>query len=109
MITKKIWDRISPQSQKIILEISEDSHEKIVKAAREEDAKCLEILKKSGIQVVGDFENMNEIQFIFDAAKQARENLVGELYSQELLDRTLSLVQEYRNAHPEDHAVQMVQ
>jgi len=109
VVTKKLWDRISPQSQKIILKVSKDSHEKIVKATREEDAKCLEILKKSGIQVVHDLDNMEELQFIFDAGKQARENLVGELYSQELLDRTLSLVEEYRKAHPDDRAVEMIQ
>ncbi|HHO76671.1 MAG TPA: ABC transporter substrate-binding protein [Deltaproteobacteria bacterium] len=109
VVSKKIWDRISPKSQKIILRISKDSHEKIVKAAREDDAKCLEILKKAGIQVVRDLDNKEELQFIFDAAKQARENLVGELYSQELLDRTLSLVEEYRKAHPEDKAVEIIQ
>ncbi|MBN2297278.1 MAG: TRAP transporter substrate-binding protein DctP [Deltaproteobacteria bacterium] len=109
VVSKKIWDRISPQSQKIILRISKDSHDKIVKAAREDDAKCLEILKKAGIKVVRDLDNMEEVQFIFDAGKQARENLVGELYSQELLDRTLSLVEEYRKAHPEDKAVEIIQ
>lgn len=108
VVTKKIWDRISPQSQKIILKICKESHDKIVKATREEDEKCLEILKKAGIQVVRDLDNMEEIQFIFDAAKKARENLVGELYSRELLDRTLSLVEEYRKTHPDDHAVEMI-
>lgn len=109
VVTKKIWDKISPESQKIILDVSRDSHERIVKATRDEDAKCLEILRKEGIQVVRDIENEEEIQYIFDAAKQARENLVGQLYSQELLDRTLALLEEYRKNHPEDTKVEMIQ
>jgi len=108
VVTKKIWDKISPESRKIILEVSRDSHERIVKAAREEDAKCLEILMKEGIQVVRDLDNIDELRFIFDAAKQARQNLVGQLYPQELLDRTLALLEEYRKAHPGDVKVEMI-
>ena len=66
-------------------------------------------MRKEGIQVVRDIENEEEIQYIFDAAKQARENLVGQLYSQELLDRTLSLLEEYRKSHPDDTKVEMIQ
>ena len=108
VITKKIWDKISPESQKIIWKISKDSHVKINNAVRQEDTKCLEILNKAGIQVVRDLEETQNVQYIFDAAKQARENLVGELYSQELLDRTLALVEEYRKAHPENNTVEMI-
>ena len=108
VVTKKIWDKISPQSQKIILEVSRNSHDMIVKATRKEDAKCLEILRKEGIQVVRDLDNINEVQYIFDAAKQARENLVGQLYPQELLDRTLALLEEYRKDHPDDVKVEMI-
>jgi TRAP-type C4-dicarboxylate transport system substrate-binding protein len=109
VVTKKIWDKISPESQKIILDVSRGSHERIVKATREEDAKCLEILRKEGIQVVRDIDNEEEVQYIFDAAKQARENLVGQLYSQELLDRTLALLEEYRKNHPNDTKVEIIQ
>lgn len=108
IVSKKIWDKISPESQKIIIEVSRDSHERIVKATREDDAKCLEILRKEGIQIVRDLDNDEEIKFIFDAAKQAREKLVGELYSQELLDRTLSLIEEYRKNHPENTTVEII-
>ena len=36
-----------------------------------------------------------------DVGKKVRENLVGRLYSRELLDRTLALLEEYRKAHPD--------
>ncbi|MGC9324378.1 MAG: TRAP transporter substrate-binding protein DctP [Desulfomonilia bacterium] len=105
IVTKKVWDRISPQGQEVILDVARSSHDEIVKATREEDQKCLEILVKAGIEAVHEIENEEQIQYIFDAAKKARESLVGELYSQELLDLTLSLVEEYRKTHPENTTV----
>ncbi|MEZ4552069.1 MAG: hypothetical protein R2874_16820 [Desulfobacterales bacterium] len=39
-------------------------------------------------------------EFVLETSKKARENLVGELYSQEPLDRTLSSLEIYRKAHP---------
>ncbi len=108
IVTKKIWDGISPESQKIILEISRASHERIVRATREENEKCLEILRNAGIQVVRAVENEDEIRFIFDAAKDTRESLVGELYTREILDRTLALIEEYRREHPGDVNVEMI-
>lgn len=105
IVTKKMWDRISPQSQKIVLDVARKQHETIVKATRYEDAKSLELLKKSGIAIVPlDAEN-KDMQFVFEASKKARESLVGKLYSKELLDRTLALITEYRRAHPKDRAI----
>jgi hypothetical protein len=37
---------------------------------------------------------------VIAAAKKARESLIGKLYSRELLERTLTLLEEYRKNHP---------
>ncbi|HRR21556.1 MAG TPA: TRAP transporter substrate-binding protein DctP [Desulfomonilia bacterium] len=107
VISKKIWDKISPQSRNIILDLARQSHGRIEEAARKEDEKCMKILLDAGIQVYRTDENIKdeEVQFIFDAAEKTRNNLVGELYSQELLDRTMTLLDEYRKEHPEDTKV----
>lgn len=109
VVTREIWDRISPESREVVLDVSRKAHERIVQATRREDAKCLEILVREGIRIVRDIDNPEEMQYIFDAAKKARENLVGELYSRELLDRTLSLVEEYRASHPENRTIEIIQ
>jgi TRAP-type transport system periplasmic protein len=107
IITKKVFDKISAENQKIIMDVAKSSHERIEKAARAENDKCLQILKDSGIQVVRNVgENSeNQMVYITEAAKRARDSLVGELYTQELLDRTLSLLDTYRKAHPENNSV----
>lgn len=109
LVRKDIWNTISPASRKVILDVAREQHEKIKNVIRQEDAKALELLKKSGITVVPHDPGNKETQYVFDAARKARESLVGTLYSRELLDRTLSLVDEYRRAHPGDKTVIHVQ
>ena len=101
LINKDIWDKISPGSQKIILDIARKEHENIVKTMRKDNAKSLVLLKKSGVRVVSrDEGNAKEYDYVIAAAKKARESLIGKLYSKELLDRTFALLAEYRRAHP---------
>jgi TRAP-type C4-dicarboxylate transport system substrate-binding protein len=101
LISKDIWDKISPGSQKIILDIARKEHEKIVSTMRQDNAKSLVLLKKSGVRVVrSDERSDKDGDYIFAAAKKVREGMVGKLYSRELLDRTFALLAEYRRAHP---------
>jgi TRAP-type C4-dicarboxylate transport system substrate-binding protein len=101
LINKDIWDKISPGSQKIILDITRKEHENIVKTMRRDNAKSLVLLKKSGVRVLSrDEGNVKEYDYVIAAAKKARESLIGKLYSRELLERTLTLLEEYRKNHP---------
>lgn len=105
IVKKDIWDRISPASQRIILDVSADQHLKIEQATRREDARSIDLLRKSGITIVKYDIKDREMQYVFEASKKARESLVGKLYPRELLDRTLALVEEYRRSHPSDTTV----
>lgn len=107
IVSKRIWNKISQKNQVKILNICQPYFDSISRHSREQDRKSVEVLKKSGIQIVTfDFEikeDRERIQFILDTAKKARESLVGKLYSRELLDETLSLLEEYRKIHPESN------
>ena len=109
IISKSVWDKISPASQKIMLDIAKKEHDKLIRVTREEDAKCLELLKKSGIIIVPNDPKNKDMQFVFEISRKVREGLVGKLYSKELLDRTLGLVAEYRRTHPNDTVVMQVE
>jgi TRAP-type C4-dicarboxylate transport system substrate-binding protein len=105
IITKNMWDKISPSSQKIVMEIASKEHEKIIRVSRQEDEKSLQLLKKSGIIIVPtDLKNKDQ-QYVFEASKKVREELVGKLYPKALLDKTLMLIDEYRRANPKDTTV----
>ncbi len=101
IVNEETWNKISEKSQKLILEIAPPYFERMNQLNRKQNKDSVEILKKSGIEIVPFHPEASTREFVFNAAKTARENLVGELYSRELLDRTLSLLHEFREAHPE--------
>jgi len=107
IVSKRIWNRISPKSRAIIMRIAPPYFERLKKLARRQNDQSIDVLKKSGIKVVPFDEKNNTLSFIFDIAKKARESLVGKLYSKKLLDRTLVLLAEYRKAHPESHVMKI--
>ena len=105
IVSKDVWNKISPASQKIILAIANKEHDQITMVTRQEDIKSMELLKKEGIIIVPtDIKNKDQ-QYVFDASKKVREELEGKLYSKELLNRTLSLIDDYRRMHPKDTTV----
>ena len=107
IVSKRIWNKISQKSREKILNICQPYFDTISRRSREQDRKSIAVLKKSGIQIVTfDFEKKEDrerLQFVFDTSKKARESMVGKLYSQELLDGTLSLLAEYREVHPDSN------
>jgi TRAP-type transport system periplasmic protein len=105
IVTKDIWRKISPASQKVIMDIANREHDRITAVTRQEDARSTQLLKKEGIVIVPtDLKNKDQ-QYVFDASKKVREELEGQLYPKDLLDRTLVLIDEYRRAHPKDTTV----
>ncbi|GAB6095916.1 DctP family TRAP transporter solute-binding subunit [Desulfatiferula olefinivorans] len=104
IVTKKIWNRISPEHRRIILDIADrycDRQKEDLRAANHESVK---LLKEAGMTILQpDSEaHSQQVRFLMEAGHAARENQVGVLYSRELLNRTLSLVREYRETHGEN-------
>ena len=99
VVRKDIWDKISPENQIKTKKISRHYHDELIRKSREENKKSLEVLKKEGIIVVRDENWEKNRQYLIDASKRAREKLIGTLYSKELLERMLALVEEYRKNH----------
>jgi TRAP-type C4-dicarboxylate transport system substrate-binding protein len=97
VVTKEIWDKISPESQKIIKETAKFHFDRLTRSNIVADKASLEALKRQGISIT-HFREPEEV--IEEMGKKARESVVGTVYSRELLDRTLSLLEEYRKTHP---------
>ena len=97
VVKKEIWDKISPESQKKIKEIGKFHFDRLTQSNIEADRKAIELLKQQGITIV-HFEEPEEV--LEEMGKMARESVVGKVYSRELLDKTLSILEEYRKNHP---------
>ena len=95
LITKEKFDELTPEQQKVLLDVGEEYQAKIISEIRQDNEKAIEALvKKAGIQQI-DFED--DALAAWDAIAVDTQNaLVGEIYSQEFLDKINALLQEYR-------------
>jgi TRAP-type C4-dicarboxylate transport system substrate-binding protein len=98
VVKKEIWDKISHESQSKIKELAKPHFKKLTKVQIEADKESIEVLKKAGISIV-HFRDSQKI--IEELGKKTRESLIGKLYSRELLEQMLALLEEYRKDHPD--------
>lgn len=95
LITKEKFDELTPEQQKVVREMGEQYQNKMIMEIRQDNEKAVEALvKKAGIQQV-EFED--DALEAWDAIAVDTQNaLVGEIYSQEFLDKINALLREYR-------------
>lgn len=94
LLSKKMYDKIQPEYQKILVEKGREHMKRLVQLSRQSNQESIELMKKNGIQVVKVPEE--NLKGFYDAAQVARKSLVGKLYSAELLSRVEAAVQDLR-------------
>ena len=95
VITKKKFDQLTSEQQKVLREVGEKYQSKLIQAIRADNERSLEALTQKGdIKVVEFRESALEA---WDAiAVETHNALVGQIYSQGFLDKINALLQEYR-------------
>ena len=95
VITKEKFDELSPEQQKVVREVADAHQDDLIQAIRKDNERALEALqKKAGIEVVEFEDDSREAWDVI--AMETHKALVGEIYSQEFLDKINALLQEYR-------------
>jgi TRAP-type C4-dicarboxylate transport system substrate-binding protein len=89
VISKKVFDALSPEHQKIVKDVSEKFHAALVKRVRTDNDKALESLRAGGLKPVPVSE-AGKKEFREVAAKVARD-FAPRYYPKALLDKVLSL------------------
>lgn len=107
VVSNDIWNKISPENRSVVKNLCRQYCKKIQLGNREQNQKSIEVLKKSGISIVRVSNNDSYQAFIKDTADKTMKALVGELFSQALLDETLGYLEEYRSAHPESRVAKI--
>lgn len=91
ILSNKAWAKLSPNYQKIVKEVVKTESRNLTDKAREDNEQSIEVLKSSGVQIVElTPESKAELESI---SKEVQQKLVGKLYSQDTLNKVLSLVQ----------------
>ena len=95
LMTKKKFDKIEPEYQKLLVQKGREYMGELVKLSRKANEESIELMKKNGIQMVKiPPENLKPF---LEATERARKKLVGKLYSQELLNRVETALAEFRS------------
>lgn len=93
VLSKKAFDALQPADQAVIRGEAERLQTKLIAQIRKDNAAALDALKKQGLQIVPTNGLVSELQ---GASQQVWQDMVGTLYSQELLDQVKTLLAEHR-------------
>lgn len=95
VITKEKFDRLTPEQQKVLREAGDKYQVKLIEEIRRDNEKAIEALtKKAGIKIV-EFQQ-SSVEAWDALAVETHKAFVGEIYSQEFLDKINALLREYR-------------
>lgn len=95
VITKEKFDKLTPDQQKVVREIGDKYQNKLIQDIRKDNEIALEALtQRAGIKIV-EFED-DAIEAWDAIAAETHKALVGQIYSQEFLDKINALLREFR-------------
>ncbi len=98
IITKAEFAKLPADQQNLLKTTAAKYSNKLIQSIRQDNAKSIATLKSTGIQSVQVAPaDQAELQ---KSADEVRPKLVGKLYSQDLLNKVQSYLDEYRKAHP---------
>jgi TRAP-type C4-dicarboxylate transport system substrate-binding protein len=97
LLSKKVFDQLSPNNQKIIIDLSKKHFSNLNKIAREDNKKGIDILK-SNLKVI----KPQKIKEFEELSKKAREELTS-VYGKEILEKIEKALSEFRNAKTKDN------
>lgn len=94
LISKRAFDKIPADYQKILRDKGREYMQKLVQLSRKDNAESITLMKQNGMQIITiPPENLKAFR---EAGEKARESLVGKLYSQELLNKVETALKEFR-------------
>jgi TRAP-type C4-dicarboxylate transport system substrate-binding protein len=99
LVSKRMFNKLPTEYQTLLREKGREYMQKLVSLSREDNQKSIELMQKNGIQLV-NVPDANLPEFS-EAGIKARNNLVGKLYSQELLNRVEFALSEFRQGKSE--------
>ena len=98
VVTRSAFDKLSPQAQQTIKDLSQKYFAELAKETTGENERSIQVLKDKGIQIAtpsdADRAGFDE------AGRSVREKLAGTLYSREVLDSVLRILDQVRSGKP---------
>ncbi|MFQ5893691.1 MAG: TRAP transporter substrate-binding protein DctP, partial [Nitrospinota bacterium] len=100
LMAKKVFDRLPTEYQELLKERTPAYMRRLVLQTRADNARSLAVLRERGLQIVAA-PPAEEMERFLATGRAAQESLVGQLFSQELLDEVRKVVADFRRDHPD--------
>jgi TRAP-type C4-dicarboxylate transport system substrate-binding protein len=97
VLSKQQWQKLAPDQQTLVRETVTKYNARIITTMRRHQQKALTLLQTLGLQSVTMSDA--ELASLQQASVNVREELVGKLYSRELLERVMQLRDQYRQSN----------
>lgn len=98
VVTRHQWQKLSPEQQVLVRKTVQTYAAKATASVRQYEQKALPLLATSGIEDIS--LSSDDADLMQQRSEQLHRDLIGKLYSQDLLNRVLSLRDQYRVANP---------
>lgn len=96
VILRKIWDALSPRTQRAMAAAAAEAAEEIRRSSRRENAQSIEAMKKRGLVV---HPVTDQIEAVWRAAaEQAYPKIRGSVVRADMFDRVQALLRQYRGS-----------
>ncbi len=99
LISKRYFDTLPPDLQQILVKNGQIYLKELTEMSRVENNKAIKTLQSKGI-VLTSPKSKEALARYYKTGEEARQMLVGKLYSQKLLDEVQSALAQYRKEHP---------
>jgi len=95
LISKRMFSKLSPEHQGILLAKGKEYFDKLVEKSREDNSKSMDAILGSGLKKI-EAPSEEVMKNYHTIGQQARQALVGKLYDQALLNDIEKAVEEFR-------------
>lgn len=99
LISERFFDRLPPDLQQILLKNGQIYLKELTEESRIDNIEAVKTLQQKGI-VLTHPRSKSELAHYYKTGVEARQMLVGKLYSQNLLNQIDSALATYREEHP---------
>ena len=96
LISKRYFDTLPPDLQQILLKNGQIYMARLTQLSREDNVKAIKTLESKGITVTHP-HSKSELAYYYQTGEEARQMLVGKLYSADLLHEVESALDQYRS------------
>ncbi len=98
LISKRYFDTLPQDLQQILLKDGKIYLSKLTELSREDNLKAIQTLHSKGI-IITQPRSKSELAYYYQTGQEARQMLVGKLYSEQLLQQVESALEQFRKEH----------